>query len=406
VASNRSIIANVKQAGMVNPSYQPGTLFLDHFPLVSTAACLLLFVPLDRGMTVLLDPLAVYMETYYESIFKFKVAFTLTAGPQMRNFFKLLTERGDNRSLENLQSLIVGAEGITKEDCLEYLEVLAACGVKNPRSVLTQGYGLSECFSVVSSEVPHIQLPGDGILRLVNSVGKVYPGTGVEIYSRDGTPLGYNQAGEVWIDRENTPSLMSRYYLNPELQEKNMPRGGKYLFTGDIGELGADGQLYIYGRASEYLGTANGRDIYANTVANYILHEDETLAAAGSVSDNLKFDDDVRYCFVNRIQLERDKLATVAHIVLRKPNAVLYGIIVRLREKLKKYFPEEFIPVGWRVYDEFLPISPTTLKTDRQTLEACRDGFFGSLENKLAAVSFIKDGNGYYQIRYKAISGA
>jgi long-subunit acyl-CoA synthetase (AMP-forming) len=113
-----------------------------------------------------------------------------------------------------------------------------------------EGYGLSECGSVVALNTPHADRPG--------SVGRVLP------------HLRISLAGDGEIVAGPHPFL--GYIGEP-------PQEGAYR-TGDLGEFDADGWLRITGRKSNVLITAYGRNVAPEWVESELLAEPEIAQAA------------------------------------------------------------------------------------------------------------------------------
>lgn len=111
-----------------------------------------------------------------------------------------------------------------------------------------EGYGLSECCSVVAVNTEAARKPG--------SVGRPLPGLLVTI-----------DHGEIIVDG---PSVMDRYVNGP-------PRDGPWR-TGDLGELDDDGFLTIRGRKDNLLVTAFGRNVSPEWIETMLL-DDARLSA-------------------------------------------------------------------------------------------------------------------------------
>jgi acyl-coenzyme A synthetase/AMP-(fatty) acid ligase len=369
VVSNEALISNVTQTrcalGTLDPgnphkirdgymysAYRAGHIFLSQWPFVSTSLSSLFLLPLTNGMTILCDPLApVSTERLYNSIFKFRPNHIICTGPETRRLFKMIKESGDNRPLDFLVKFIVGGEGITNEDHCEYLNLLKIRGVGNPESILSSGYGSSECFAAVATNLSGKHIARDAKTRLVPSVGIPIPGTGVGIFDKSGNELDYCMRGEIRVNADISKTVMDRYYLNDDMTAavlKKDGRGVTWLHTNDIGEIGEDGQLYYYCRADDFLEAIGGKDIYTADIANYIMHGEKTLEAVagagagagagtgfgtGAGADRrladggeirndfgMSFDSDIRYCHISTIKLKNNEHAVAAHIVLRNTS--------------------------------------------------------------------------------------
>ena len=101
---------------------------------------------------------------------------------------------------------------------------------------LTNSYGTSET-GHVSTNVHAI--PG--------SVGRPLPGVEVRVVGEDGAPLDAGP-GELLV---RSPALAHGYAGDPELTAERF-RGG-WFATGDLGELGGDGALFLRGRRDDQL---------------------------------------------------------------------------------------------------------------------------------------------------------
>lgn len=151
------------------------------------------------------------------------------------------------------------AELKRKGKSLAGLEFVAVGGARIPARLITaartrgvpvyEGYGLSECGSVVSLNVPGADLPG--------SVGKPLPGRNVRIGPR----------GHIEIRH---PGYLG--YLG-------CGAGPQWLDTGDIGHFDASGFLHIGGRSKNLLITAYGRNISPEWVESELLCEPGVLQA-------------------------------------------------------------------------------------------------------------------------------
>jgi len=110
---------------------------------------------------------------------------------------------------------------------------------------LAEGYGLTEAAPVLS-----VQAPGNK--RIPGSVGRALPGIELRIENPDNDGIG-----EVCA---RGPNVMPGYFADREATEATLREG--WLYTGDLGRLDADGQLYLVGRKKDVIIDANGKNTY------------------------------------------------------------------------------------------------------------------------------------------------
>lgn len=113
---------------------------------------------------------------------------------------------------------------------------------------IIEGYGMSEATCLVSCN------PIDG-LRKIGSVGIPLPYTDVKIYDcdEDGTVLKkmkVDEVGEICV--ANHGVVTGATYTDGE-KNKGLYAADKYLRTGDLGRLDADGYLWITGRSKDLI---------------------------------------------------------------------------------------------------------------------------------------------------------
>ena len=82
------------------------------------------------------------------------------------------------------------------------------------------------------------------------------------------------------------PHVMVGYWQNEAATEEVLKDG--WLYTGDLGEIDADGYLYITGRKKELIVTATGKNV-APAYLEALLVEDPLIAQALVIGDNRKF---------------------------------------------------------------------------------------------------------------------
>jgi len=115
----------------------------------------------------------------------------------------------------------------------EILEFFDACGV-----LILEGYGLTESCAAAAVNTPHRVRFG--------SVGRPLPGTEVAIA----------EDGEILIAG---PHVFSGYHRDPGATGDALD--GRWLRSGDLGELDADGYLHITGRKKDLIITSSGKNI-------------------------------------------------------------------------------------------------------------------------------------------------
>jgi len=110
---------------------------------------------------------------------------------------------------------------------------------------ILEGYGLTEASPVLTVTRPEDRM-------LTGTVGKPLPG--VEVRISDPDPTG---VGEV-IARG--PNVMLGYYEDELATRKTLV--DRWLYTGDLGRVDDDGNLYLVGRSKEIIVDTNGKNVY------------------------------------------------------------------------------------------------------------------------------------------------
>ena len=113
--------------------------------------------------------------------------------------------------------------------------------------VVVQGYGLTETAPIVSLNHPFETKKG--------SVGKAIAGVEVQIAPD----------GEILVRGEN----VTKGYFNADAETARAFEDG-WFHTGDVGEIGPDGQIYIRGRKKEMIVTPEGLNVFPEDVERVI----------------------------------------------------------------------------------------------------------------------------------------
>ncbi len=270
-------VAQHKVSGMVYNGWLGGTLLFDEtdvlicpLPLFHVfAAYPILMSCIQSGAHMVMPTPAGYrgegvFDNFWKLIERWKVSFLITVPTAI----SALMQRPVDADVSSLKTAISGSAALPME---LYNRFKKATGVE-----IAEGYGLTEATCLVSCN------PVDG-MKKVGSVGIPLPYTDVRILNvaADGTVLrecGVDEVGEICV-------------ANPGVFEKNTYRDAdkndglfaeiKYLRTGDLGRIDADGYLWITGRAKDLI-IRGGHNIDPAEIEDALLGH-QAVAFAGAI---------------------------------------------------------------------------------------------------------------------------
>src|SRR5437879_3428154 len=114
---------------------------------------------------------------------------------------------------------------------------------------ILEGYGLTEASPVLTVTRPENRM-------LAGTLGKPLPGAQVQINEPDATGVGEVIA--------RGPNVMLGYFGNEEATREALV--GRWLYTGDLGRLDNEGNLYLVGRSKDIIVDTNGKNVYPDEV--------------------------------------------------------------------------------------------------------------------------------------------
>src|ERR1700754_1372398 len=110
---------------------------------------------------------------------------------------------------------------------------------------ILEGYGLTEASPVLTVTRPENRM-------LTGTVGKPLPGVEVKIVEPDSSGVGEVIA--------RGPNVMLGYYEDEAATKKTLVE--RWLYTGDLGRVDDDGNLFLVGRSKEIIVDTNGKNVY------------------------------------------------------------------------------------------------------------------------------------------------
>jgi len=151
-----------------------------------------------------------------------------------------LMQRPVNADVSKLKYALCGSAPLPVE---LFKKFEAATGVR-----ILEGYGMTEATCLVSVNPPQGE-------HKIGSVGLPFPYSDVKIYHCDaaGTvtkTCGVDEIGEICI---NNPGVYVGHTYTEDAKNVGLFADGKYLRTGDLGRIDADGYLWITGRAKDLI---------------------------------------------------------------------------------------------------------------------------------------------------------
>ena len=373
VATNESTLAQLKMGDASGVQFFPGERCLNQLPpTASTSLNILFFLPLYRGMTIVIDP-RTSEKDFYRQAMSYRTSVIVTTGSLWETFFKLLEKdklAKKKVDFTTAKCWVVGGEGTDAQKYKQWKQDLIDGG--SPVGIAS-AYGSSELFSCICTELPFARYD---FKKPIVSVGIPYAGITVGVFDDAGTELGYNHRGELWIKSQ---SAMKEYFNKPELTAQTKVDG--WIHTGDLGEIDENGFVYIWGRVKDFVEDRQGNKIYLFDVANRIKEK--------------SFIDDAIV-----LPMKTDAAGSlVAHIVWAGQPSAEEQIrnFEELNDCLKEYLPQSFSVVGYAVHDGMLPYSPTTLKKDKNKLSKQTSGYVQAINGRICNVEFVSMGNGRYK---------
>jgi long-chain acyl-CoA synthetase len=187
--------------------------------------------------------------------FKITVAFFV---PTM---IAMMTERFDPQihSMSSIKRMISAGAPLPEETLMTAMKRFGV--------TIYHGYGLTEAGPTVSRQRLDRPLkPG--------SVGPPVPGLELKLIDEQGNEVAQGEEGEI-ICRGT--GIMKGYWNKPEATAEALKSG--WLYTGDLGRLDEDGELYIVGRKKDLI-IKGGENIDPGVSENLLLKHPAVLEAA------------------------------------------------------------------------------------------------------------------------------
>ncbi len=175
------------------------------------------------------------MDNLWKLIERWKVTYLITVPTAL----SALMQRPINADVSTLRNAISGSAPLPIELFNRFEK---ATGVQ-----IIEGYGLTECTCLVSINPP-------GGTKKIGSVGLPLPYTHVRILTSQGA-IGYrecavDEVGEICI---SNPGVYEGSTYTESDKNRELFADGRFLKTGDLGRIDADGYLFITGRAKDLI---------------------------------------------------------------------------------------------------------------------------------------------------------
>ena len=242
-------VAQHKYSGMIYNGWLGGTLLFDKedvlicpLPLFHVfAAYPILMSCIASGAHMVLPTPQGYrgegvFDNFWKLIERWQVTFLITVPTAIA----ALMQRPVNANVSTLKTAISGSAPLPIE---LYNRFKAATGVE-----ISEGYGLTEATCLVSCN------PVDGTKK-VGSVGVPLPYSHVRILHSDSAgkvtkECAVDEVGEICV---SNPGVFEGSTYTEVDKNRDLFAEGRYLRTGDLGRIDADGYLWITGRAKDLI---------------------------------------------------------------------------------------------------------------------------------------------------------
>ncbi|MCG6869834.1 MAG: non-ribosomal peptide synthetase [Gammaproteobacteria bacterium] len=278
VLSHGNILANIR-AIAAGARVRAGDSALSWMPLTHDMGLIgFHLTPLAAGVDHCLMPTDLFVRhplLWLEKSSELGVSVTCSPNFGLKHLLRALRRHPpETLDLQRIRLIVNGAEPISVDLCEEFLEALAAYGLK--RSCMFPVYGLAEAslavtfpeaetgITTVRVERDSLQdvngvrigtMDGPGTLSLV-CTGRPVAGCEIRISGASNEPLPERRVGHIQIRGAN---VTTGYFRNDEANQTAFTPDG-WLDTGDLG-FTADCGLVVTGRSKEII-FANGQNYY------------------------------------------------------------------------------------------------------------------------------------------------
>lgn len=242
--------------------------------------------PMYVGIDQILMPSTLFIRNpllYLEKAAEYKATLLCSPNFGIKHILKYLSIKKDfQQDLSHIRLLFNGAEPISYELCLKFIEVMGGYGVN--RNIMYPVYGMAEASLAISFPKPGASIEAvrvdrrsiiDGEeIKYVDDlhedavsfvkVGKPVTDCEVMICDDKGIILGENHIGNIYIRGRN---VTKGYYNNEEANKAAFKKDG-WLETGDLGFI-CNGELVITGRKKDII-FINGQNFYPHDIERLI----------------------------------------------------------------------------------------------------------------------------------------
>lgn len=286
-------VAQHKYSGMIYNGWLGANLLFDEtdvlicpLPLFHVfAAYPVMMSVIAAGAHVVLPTPAGYrgdgvFDNFWKLIERWKVTFMITVPTAI----SALMQRPVNADVSTLKVALSGSAALPVE---LYNRFKAATGVE-----ISEGYGLTEATCLVSVN------PVDG-LKKVGSVGIPMPYTHVRILRHTATgheECATDEVGEICVAN---PGVFEGSTYTERDKNHDLFAEDRFLRTGDLGRLDADGYLWITGRAKDLI-IRGGHNIDPAEIEEAMLAH-PAVAFAGAIGQPDSFAGELPCCYVELV---------------------------------------------------------------------------------------------------------
>ncbi|WP_338021823.1 long-chain-fatty-acid--CoA ligase FadD [Aliidiomarina quisquiliarum] len=258
--THRNMVANLEQvSAVINPLVENGKeVAIAALPLYHifalTANCLTFMK--HGGLNVLItNPRD--MPGFVKELSKFK--FTVIPGVNTLFNGLLNTPGFSELDFKELKVALGGGMAVQRSVADNWAKVTG--------TVLLEGYGLTECAPVVTTNPYDIE-------HYTGSIGIPVPSTDLKIVDDDGNEVPMGEAGEVLV---KGPQVMVGYLGRPEATAKSIKDG--WFATGDMGTVDEQGFFRIVDRKKDMI-LVSGFNVYPNEIEDVVASHPKVLEVA------------------------------------------------------------------------------------------------------------------------------